>query len=315
MTILVSGANGFVGSAMCSRLADREIPYRAAMRIPDVEQMHLDSVMIGSVDGRTDWNDALRGVRAVVHLAARVHVMRESSNVPLAEFRRVNVHGTENLARQAAHAGVKRFVYASSVKVNGEATTTGRPFRADDVPAPEDPYGISKFEAEQVLRRVSIETGMEVVIVRPPLIYGPQVRGNFEVMMRWLARGVPLPFAGTSENRRSLIGLDNFVDFLERCIYHPGAANRTFLVSDGQDLSTAELLTRLAIAMGAKSRLFRLPDGFLRFGLQIMGKGDVYRRLCGSLQVDIQKTKYMLDWYPPISVDEGMRQVSSNFRS
>lgn len=314
MTILVTGANGFVGSAMCMRLANQAIPYRAAMRVSqEGVQSHPDWAVIDFIDGETDWNDALRDVQEIIHLAARVHVMRESSQDPLTDFRRVNVHGTANFARQAADTGVKRFIYVSSVKVNGESTNTGPPFRADDTPAPEDSYGISKFEAEQVLIKIASETGMEVVIVRPPLIYGPQVKGNFEVMMRLLAMGTPLPLAGVLDNRRSLIGLDNFVDLLTRCIDHPNAANQTFLASDDQDISTSELLKCMAKAIGSKSRIFSVPDCFLRFGLQLTGNSNLYRRLCGSLQVDIQKTKDRLGWTPPLSVDEGLKRITKKY--
>lgn len=295
---------------MCARLVTQRLPYRAATRGAPISKEHADSATIGFIDGATDWKGALSGVRKVVHLAARVHVINDTSSDPLAEFRRVNVEGTVNLARQAVDAGVTRFIYVSSVKVNGESTSNGRPFKAEDVPAPEDPYGVSKFEAEQALDGISKETGLEVVIVRPPLVYGPLVRGNFRVMMRWLGRGVPLPLASISDNRRSIIALDNLVDLLMRCIEHPAAANQTFLASDGDDLSTAELLKRLGSATGKKAKLFYLPRSVLKLGSQLIGKHDVYRRLCDSLQVDIEKTRKVLAWNPPISVDEGLRRLT-----
>ena len=311
MTVLVTGANSFVGSAMCARLRESGIKYRAVARSVPTGHAHSDLFQIGTIDGQADWTEGLRGVRTVVHLAARVHVMRETINDPLAEFRQTNVEGTTNLARQALMAGVGRLIYVSSVKVSGESTTIGHPFRVDDKPRPQDSYAISKLEAEQALRRISKDTNLEVVIIRPPLIYGTKVKGNFEVMMRWLARGVPLPFGAISDNRRSFIGLDNFVDLLERCLEHPAAANQTFLASDGDDLSTAELLSRLGRAMGVETRLIFVPKSLLRLGAKVIGKDDVYQRLCGSLQVDIEKTKRLLGWSPAISVDEGLRRIAS----
>ena len=249
-----------------------------------------------------------------MHLAARVHVMNDKSSDPLAEFRRVNVEGTAALARQAAVAGVRRFVFLSSVKVNGEFTKPGHPFTADDVPSPEDPYGVSKHEAEQLLRKIAIETGMEVVIIRPPLVYGPGVKANFESMMRWLARGVPLPLAAVTQNRRSLVALNNLVDLIVTCLNHPAAANQTFLVSDGEDLSTTQLLKRMGAAIGQPARLFYLPPALLKLGATIINKPGIYQRLCGSLQLDIAKTRQLLGWIPPVSVDEGLRRAAEGFR-
>ena len=250
-----------------------------------------------------------------MHLAARVHVMNDKNPDPLAEFRRVNVEATANLARQAAAAGVKRFVFLSSVKVNGEFTEAGQPFTADDAPAPEDPYGVSKHEAEELLRQIAAETGMEVVIIRPPLVYGPGVKANFQSMMRWLARGVPLPLAAVTENRRSLVALDNLVDLIVTCLNHPAAANQTFLVSDGEDISTAELLNRMGAAMGKPARLFYLPPTLLKLGASVLKRPGIYQRLCGSLQLDIAKTRQLLGWTPPVSVDEGLRRAAEGFRS
>jgi nucleoside-diphosphate-sugar epimerase len=250
----------------------------------------------------------------LVHLAARVHVMQDAFADPLTEFRKVNVAGTENLARQAAKAGVKRFVFLSSIKVNGEFTEAGQPFTADDVPAPEDPYGISKHEAERLLLQIAAETGMEVVIIRPPLVYGPCVKANFESMMRWLARGVPLPLAAVTQNRRSLLALDNLVDLIVTCLHHPAAANQTFLVSDGEDLSTAQLLKRMGSAMGRPARLFHMPPALMKLGATLLNKRAIYQRLCGSLQLDIAKTRQLLGWTPPVSVDQGLRRAAEGFR-
>jgi len=208
---------------------------------------------------------------------------------------------------------VRRFVFLSSVKVNGEFTEAGQPFTADDVPAPVDPYGLSKHEAEQLLRQIAAETGMEVVIIRPPLVYGPGVKANFESMMSWLAHGVPLPLAAVTRNRRSLVALDNLVDLIVTCLNHPAAANQTFLVSDGEDLSTAQLLKRMGAAMGQPTRLFYVPPALLKLGATVLNKPGIYQRLCGSLQLDIAKTRQLLGWTPPVSVDEGLRRAAEGF--
>ncbi len=270
---------------------------------------------MGSLSSEIDWTVALRSVDQVVHLAARVHVMNDKSSDPLADFRSVNVEGTANLARQAAAAGVRRFVYLSSIKVNGECTKEGRPFTADDAPAPEDPYGVSKHESEQLLQQIAAEIGMEVVIIRSPLVYGTGVKANFESMMRWLARGVPLPLAAVTENRRSLVALDNLVGLIITSLSHPAAANQTFLVSDGEDLSTADLLRRMGAALGQPARLFYMPTSVLKLGAQVVNKPGIYQRLCGSLQLDIAKTRRLLDWIPPLSVDEGLRRAAEGFRA
>ena len=232
----------------------------------------------------------------------------------MAAFRSVNVEGTANLARQAAAKGVKRFIFLSSVKVNGEFTETGQPFTADDAPLPKDPYGVSKYEAETLLQKIATETGIEVVIIRPPLVYGPGVKANFESMMRWLVRGVPLPLAAMTNNRRSLVALDNLVDLIAMCLSHPAAANQTFLVSDGEDLSSAQLLKRMGAAMGHPARLFYLPPALLKLGASVLNRPGIYQRLCGSLQLDIAKTRQVLGWTPPVSVDEGLRRTAESYR-
>lgn len=315
MAVLITGANGFVGAALCACLRKNGIPVRGAVRALDSQLGGAEAVAIGGLSSATDWTEALRRVDRVVHLAARVHVMNDKSLDPLAEFRRVNVEGTANLARQAAAAGVRRFVYLSSIKVNGEFTELGHPFTADDGPAPEDPYGVSKNEAEQALRQMAADTGMEVVIIRPPLVYGPGVKANFESMMRCLARGVPLPLATVTQNRRSLVALDNLVDLIVTCLNHPAAANQTFLASDGEDLSTAELLKRMGAAMGHPALLFRVPPSMLKLGAQVVNKPGIYQRLCGSLQLDIAKTRQMLGWDPPVSVEEGLQRAAERFRT
>lgn len=314
MTTLVTGANGFVGSALCARLRRDGVPVRGAVRSLNSKPDDVETVTIGSLSSVTDWTEALRNVDQVVHLAARVHVMNDKSSDPLAEFCRVNVEGSAALARQAAVAGVRRFVFLSSVKVHGEFTDAGQPFTAEDVPAPEDPYGVSKHEAEQLLRQIAAETGIEVVIIRPPLVYGPDVKANFAAMMRWLARGIPLPLAAVTDNRRSLVALDNLVDLIVTCLHHPAAANQMFLVSDGEDLSTTQLLKRMGAAMGQPARLFYVPSALLKLGANVLNKPGIYRRLCGTLQLDIAKTRQLLGWTPPVSVDEGLRRAAEGFR-
>ena len=265
--------------------------------------------LIGDLTATTNWSAALEGAFAVLHCAARVHVMADASANPLDEFRRVNVQGTLALARQSAAAGVRRFVFISSIKVNGESTQAGQPFTADDMPAPLDAYGISKMEAEQGLRKLSSQTGMEVVMIRPPLVYGPGVKANFAAMMRGLQRGLPLPL-GAIYNQRSLVALDNLVDLIVTCISHPAAANQTFLVSDGEDVSTTELLRRMGQALGKPARLLPVPASWLQLAATVVGKRGVAQRLCGSLQVDIEKTRQLLDWTPPLTLDQGLKKAA-----
>ncbi len=268
--------------------------------------------MVPEIGGDTDWSGVVRGVTAIVHCAARVHVMNESETDPLSAFRRVNVQGTLQLARQAANSGVRRFIFISSIKVNGEATLPNAPFAATDRPAPIDPYGVSKMEAEQQLRELSSATGMEVVIIRPTLVYGPGVKANFLSMMRWLDKGVPLPL-GSIDNRRSLVALDNLVSLILTCVDHPAAANETFLVSDGEDLSTSELLRRMALALDKPARLLPVPVWLLEATAALLGKRALSKRLCGSLQVDIGKTRSLLNWNPPLGVDEALSKVAKHY--
>lgn len=313
MTILVTGANGFIGSTLCAKLRNNGFETRCAVRTFKLHQDFTEGVAIGSISAETNWRKALENVKQVVHLAARSHLINDKSSNPLTDFRRVNVEGTMNLARQAAGAGVTRFIFLSSVKVNGESTKRGRPFTADDTPSPENSYGVSKHEAEQVLRQIAIETGMEVVIIRSPLVYGPGVKANFDTMMRWLARGLPLPLAALTDNRRSLVALDNLVDLIMICLNHPAAVNQTLLVSDGEDLSTADLLNRIGLNMGRPARLFCVSPELLRLGAALVNRPDIYQRLCGSLQVDISKSRQLLGWNPPISVDEGLKKTAEDF--
>ena len=308
-TVLVSGANGFVGKALCAELFQQGYGVRAAVRSENVQVANSETVPVGEINGETDWTDALSGRKGVIHLAARVHVMNDKATDALAEFRKVNVDGALNLARQAVEAGVQRFIFISSIKVNGEGTQLGRPYSAEDEPAPLDSYGISKREAEDALRQLAAETGLEVVIIRPPLIYGPGVKANFKSMMRYLDKGMPLPL-GAIKNRRSLLALDNLIDLIITCIHHPAAANQTFLVGDGEDLSTPELLRRMAEALGKKARLAPVPMPVLILGARLLGRQAMAQRLCGSLQVDISKARDLLGWMPPVNVDEGLRKTA-----
>jgi nucleoside-diphosphate-sugar epimerase len=311
MMILVTGSTGLVGGALVRKLvADRAVNSvvaafrRAAVPWPEGVQQ----VQVGDLLSTTDWSLALHGVDAVVHCAARVHVMQDDATNPLQAYREVNVRGTLSLAHQAAQAGVRRFVFVSSIKVNGEATQSGHSFTADDVPAPLNPYGVSKLEAEQGLREIEAQTGMEVVVVRPPLVYGPGVKANFASMMRWVARGIPLPL-GAIQNARSMVALDNLVDLLVICVKHPAAVGQTFLVSDGEDVSTTELLHRTAQAMGKKAFLLPVPASVLEMGAALFGKRAVAQRLCGSLQLDIEKTRRILGWSPPLSLEQGLKNA------
>ena len=309
MSILLTGATGFVGSALLRRLHGDGCDVAALVRAPVASlPVAASSLYVGGPWGSADFCAALSGVTSVVHLAARVHVMRDKESDPLAAFRAVNVQGTLNLARQSAAAGVRRFVFVSSVKVNGEGTLAGCAFTEADTPAPQDAYGRSKYEAETGLRELGAQTGMAVVIVRPPLVYGPGVKGNFASLLQAVQRGWPLPL-GAVHNRRSLVALDNLVDFLSRCIFHPQAANQTFLVSDGHDLSTPELVRGLAKAAGLPARLVPLPMWVLQAGAAVVGKGDAVQRLCGNLQVDISRARSRLAWNPPLSVHEGLQCV------
>jgi nucleoside-diphosphate-sugar epimerase len=314
-TVLVTGANGFVGRALCTELAGRKYSVRGVVR--DASSLDGDGcevVTMVDIDATTEWTDALRGVDTVIHLAARVHVMRDTVTDPLAEFRRINTAGTEHLARFAAASGVKRLLYVSSIKVNGEATHGDKKFTGADAPAPQDPYGVSKWEAEQALHRVADETGLEVVIVRPPLVYGPGVKGNFAQMLDVVAKRIPLPFASI-HNRRSLIYVGNLTDILITCATHPVAAGQTYLVCDGEDVSTPDLLRQLASGMSVPSLLFSFPPALLKLAGKLIGKSQQLERLLGSLRVDDDKMRADLNWTPPYSLRQGLQATAEWYRT
>lgn len=307
MKALVTGANGFVGSALCVRLKSEGLDLNATVRNADGSK---DRMVVGEIGPDTNWQKALEGVDVVVHLAARVHHMQDNANDSLAAYRAVNTEATLNLARQAASAGAKRLIYLSSIKVNGEGCA--RPYTEADRPMPQGAYAVSKHEAEVGLLSLARESGLEVVILRPPLVYGPRVKANFLSMMRWIYKGVPLPLAGI-RNARSLVALDNLVDLIAICLRHPEAANRVFLVGDGEDLSTPELLEKTAAAMGKRTRLFEVPTFMLNLTGRLTGKPEVIQRLLSSLQVDITNARQTLGWAPPVSVDRALQATVEYF--
>ncbi|MBC8200109.1 MAG: SDR family oxidoreductase [Desulfobacteraceae bacterium] len=351
MNILITGANGFIGQALCKRMLTDGYQVRGAVRGAEKTEIgYLRSDVgglraeVGDIGPETDWSEALDGIVGIVHLAARVHVICESAADPLAEFRKVNTAGTLNLARQAVAAGVKRFVFISTIKVNGERTRNksrdqgsgargqekteaggqksevggqgGEPkefFSEKDVPEPQDPYAVSKWEAEQGLLAIAEETGLEVVIIRPPLVYGPGVKANFRSLMKWVRIGVPLPL-GAVHNKRSFVALDNLVSFIIHCIDHPRAASEVFLISDDEDVSTTELLQKMAHAFGKRSFLLPVPVGLMIFVAGLLGKKNVADRLFGSLRVDISKARDMLGWKPVITMDEGLKRMKEGER-
>jgi len=274
----------------------------------------VEPVAVGNIDCNTNWSAALNGVDVVIHLAARVHVMKDISDDPLAEFLKVNLHGTENLARQAAVRGVKRFVYVSSIKVNGEETYGQQIYSEKDVPAPKDPYGISKWQAEQTLQSIAQETGLKMVIVRPPLVYGPGVKGNFISLLGAIDKGLPLPLAGAN-NARSLVYVGNLVDVLISCATHPAAAGQTFLVSDGVDVSTAGLVDKIAFALGRSSRSFYFSPALIRVAAKLLGRTAQVDRLFGSLRISSEKISRELDWKQPFTLDQGLQDTANWYRN
>jgi nucleoside-diphosphate-sugar epimerase len=309
--ILVTGATGFTGPPVCAALAERDHDLTAAVRDPARAPEGAKTVTIGDIGPDTDWKPALDGVEAIVHLAGRAHIMRDRAEDPLAAFRAVNRDGTLTLARQAAETGVKRLVFLSSIKVNGEETEDGAYTEAVAAP-PADPYGLSKWEAEEGLRALASETGLEVVILRPPLIYGPGVKANFLSLLKLARKGWPLPF-GSIRNRRSLLYAGNLADAVALSVTHPEAANRTFLLRDGEDLSVPDLLRRAARAMGRTAPLLPFPPGLLDLAARLAGRGDMIKRTAGSLQVDDGEIRRRLDWQPPFTVEQGLQATADWF--
>jgi nucleoside-diphosphate-sugar epimerase len=313
-TILVTGATGFVGRFLCNRLLAEGLSVRGtllASENPSSLAAGVEPVGVEPLEADTLWCHALEGVDTIIHLAARVHIMNNTLADPLTEFRRVNVEGTAQLAREASKVGVKRLVFISSIKVNGEETTT--PYTQDSPPNPSDPYGISKWEAEQSLRKIEAETGLEVVIVRPPLVYGPEVKANFLNMMKFISRGLPLPLASIT-NSRSLIYVGNLVDALAICTTHPDAAGKTYLVSDGDNVSTPELIRRTASALGVSAQLLPFSVTLMKLAGKLTGKSNDVNRLTGSLTVDSGKIRRELGWMPPFTMDEGLRLTAIWFK-
>lgn len=309
MNILVTGANGFIGKSLCESLLADGCQVRGAVRgAAQMEALppRVEGAMVGDIGPGTDWSEALGGIECIVHLAARVHVMRESVVDPMAAFREVNVDGTECLAKQAARAGVKRLVYISSVKVNGEGRSS--PYTEADVPAPRDTYAVSKWEAEQVLNDIAEKGGLEVVTLRPPLVYGPGVRANFLRLVKLVKLGVPLPFVCV-KNRRSLIYIGNFVDAIVACMTNPNAAGKTYFVSDGEDVSTPDLIRMIAAASNRRALMLPVPVWMIRMAGRIMGRSEELDRLLGSLTVDTSKIRSELGWYPPFTTEEGIRNT------
>lgn len=306
--VLVTGGQGFVGKALVACALAQGLTVRVSSRRNVIlADRHLEHFHTGDLSPATDWLVALQDVDTVVHCAARAHVMKDEAANPLEVFRVANFDGTMNLARQAVSERVRRFVFISSIGVNG-AVTLDTPFNEDSEPAPHSPYAVSKYEAEVGLRTLAEEAGLEVVIIRPPLVYGHSAPGNFGALMRAVQSGWPLPL-GAVHNRRSFVALDNLADFIINCVINPQAANQTFLVSDGQDLSTTELVQGIACAVGAPSRLLPVPVWALEVAAALLGKKDIVQRLCGNLQVDISKARRLLGWTPPVSVGEGLRRA------
>ncbi len=313
--ILLTGATGFVGQAVLSELIEKDMKISAAVRqqsskIPrDVKQC-----VVGDLSAQTDWNSALEDVDVVIHTAARVHMMNDRANNPLDEFRKVNLLATVHLARKAVAAGVSRFIFISTVKVNGEQTHQHVPFREDDECVPVEPYAVSKYEAEQALLSLARETDMEVVIIRPPLVYGPGVKANFATMIKWVDKGIPLPFCAV-RNLRSLLALDNLVDFILCCIDHPNAANEIFLISDGKDVSSPTLLRKVAMALDKKAWLIPVPVNWIKFVLTFAGKKELASRMFGSLQIDSSKARDILNWKPVVTMDDALKKTVAAYKA
>jgi nucleoside-diphosphate-sugar epimerase len=304
--LLITGATGFVGKVLVESLNEKY-----AIKTIGRSNVSTNSHLQANINKNTDYSPIITSTNVVIHLAARVHVMDEQAKNPIDEFRAVNTHGTLNLASQAAAAGVKRFIFISTIKVNGESTSNGPVFSAQDTAKPEDPYGISKAEAEQQLLELGKNTGMEIVIIRPPLVYGKGVKANFAALMTLVNKGFPLPFRLIKSNRRSLVSVYNLVDLIKVCIEHPHAANKIFLVSDDHDLSTAEMVSLMAKCQKKRNFAVPVPVWCFNFAATLFNKSAVIDRLTGSLQVDITHTKNTLMWSPPYTVEQGFKLAAN----
>ena len=307
--VLVTGGNGFIGKRVCYRLTADRVDVIGAVRHPKACEWEAPSP---SLDRIADWRPLLRDRTVVVHTAGRAHLLEDRAERPLDAFRAVNTAGTLRLAQQAAEMGVRRFVFLSSIGVNG--VQSALPFTELDAPEPMEPYAVSKLEAERGLMELGDRTGMEIVMLRPPLVYGPDAPGNFGKLANAVKRGLPLPLGAVTQNKRTLVGLDNLVDLIVTCAYHPAAANQVFLAGDGEDLSTADLLRRMAKAFGVTPRLLPIPVALLKVMAQAAGKAGMIERLCGSLQVDVTKAREVLGWTPPLTVDEGLARAAKSFQ-
>jgi len=313
MRMLVTGANGFVGSALVAHLVETgSIELIAAYR-GEVASQTVETVAVGEIGPHTSWRDALEGVNVVVHCAGRAHQIDDQEPDPISAFRLVNVEGTRRLAEEAVASGVKRMVFISSVKVHGEVSIVGRPFREDDILAPTDAYGLSKLEAEEELRLVGKKTGIEIVIIRPPLIYGPSPKANMLRLLRWVSSGVPLPF-GSVRNRRSMVSLENLVSGIVAAVAHPAAAGQTYLLSDQEDVSTPDLVHHIADALGRPANMWPVPVGLLRLAGKLAGRTNEVERLVGSLTVDSDLISRQLDWHPVQTIEKGIGEMVDSFR-
>lgn len=310
--LILTGGSGFIGSQLLDSLVENNEDVSVVVRRKLKINKSVEQIEVAEIDSNTNWCRAVRGCDVFIHCAARAHVMKTENVDPLTAYRKVNVDGTLNLARQAAVSGVKRFVYLSSIKVNGEETVRGQKFCATDIHDPEDFYGISKSEAEKKLFLLGQETSMEIVVIRPPLVYGPGVKGNFLSMLSWLHKGVPLPL-GAINNKRSFVGLTNLVDLIVRCVKHPAAKNKVFIAGDGEDVSTTELLEKISFALGKKSRLFPVSPTLLTLVAMVLNKRSVTRKLCGSLQIDISDTQDVLNWTPPMGMRDELRRTVDHY--
>ncbi len=310
--VLITGANGFIGNALCEKLILSGYDVLGLVRSSDKMKSlpkGVPTVNVGSIGQYTDWSRALTGVNVVIHLAARTHILKENTPNPINEYREVNLYGTGQLARMAVNEGVKRLIFMSSVGVNGEQNE-GTPFSESDQPNPSRPYSVSKWEAEKVLKRIAYETGLEIVIIRPPLVHGPGVKGNMLQLLNLVKWSVPLPLAKVN-NKRSFIGVTNLVDVLIKCIDNTNVSGETMLVSDGEDISTPDLIRRLANMMNKPNALIPFPESLLRIIYSNIGKNNPLKQICSSLTIDTSKMCSLLKWKPPLTLNQGLEAMVS----